>query len=106
MKNLLRILRTKIQKFLLINILLEDTKRIHRKQAEIDRNLDNRRTEIDGLIESLQNLDNNEVIRDSHLRIESIESLSETIGINNETLKQGDKLVWDGDKWTNKQIIF
>ena len=42
--------------------------------VEINRSLQNRRQEIDGLIESFQNLDNNEVIRDLHLRIEKLEN--------------------------------
>ena len=47
---------------------------INKRVESLENSLQNRRQEIDGLIESFQNLDNNEVIRDLHLRIEKLEN--------------------------------
>jgi uncharacterized coiled-coil protein SlyX len=40
---------------------------------ETSKSLDNRRNEINGIIETLQNLDNHEVISDLHKRIQNLE---------------------------------
>ena len=42
--------------------------------VNLNDSLDNRRQEIDSLIERFQNFDNEEVIRDLHLRIEELEN--------------------------------
>ena len=44
--------------------------------ADLSESLDNRRNEIDGIIETLQNLDNHEVIADLHKRISELENKS------------------------------
>ncbi len=41
--------------------------------AEINISLNNRRDEIDGIIETLQNLDNHDVLRELHLRVKELE---------------------------------
>ena len=48
----------------------------------LSESLDNRRQEIDGIIETLQNLDNHDVIMDLHKRILELENKGEKIKWN------------------------
>jgi peptidoglycan hydrolase CwlO-like protein len=49
-------------------------KKLFTEILEINISLNNRRDEIDGIIETLQNLDNHDVLRELHLRVKELEN--------------------------------
>ncbi len=53
-----------------------DVVKLKKDVEDLSESLDNRRNEIDGIIETLQNLDNHEVISDLHKRILELENKS------------------------------
>ena len=75
-------IQNKIQfQYLLCEKFHDDIIKNNESISELSKSLDNRRNEINGIIETLQNLDNHEVIADLHKRIEYLEKKHNGINI-------------------------